>query len=90
MRKVGAAIVLATIGLAPMAACTTSHPPTDGCTKRPSQEMYQSGMYECPDGTLVFTFATEEARDNWTTTASSFGTVVLGKGTTWVKVRESG
>jgi hypothetical protein len=43
-----------------------------------------------PDGTLVFTFATEEARDNWTTTASSFGTVVLGKGTTWVKVRESG
>lgn len=85
-------ILLATgVLVALLAACgKSSAPPTDGCPRGVSQEAYQTGMYECPDRSLVFTFDNAADRDAWVHTATQFGTVLESEGATWVKVREAG
>jgi hypothetical protein len=62
-------------------------PPLDGCQETASRELYVQRAYACSDGTRVVTFADDQARDAYLTTAESFGTVTIERGIGWARVR---
>jgi len=60
--------------------------PLSGCVEAPTSELYAQHRYACGDGTAVYTFADDTARDAWASAAAGIGTVVLARGDGWVKV----
>lgn len=62
-------------------------PPIAGCTVGTTEEIYVQTIHNCPDGTRVLTFASEQARDDYLKIATHFGAVVVEQGETWARIR---
>lgn len=82
-------IVAALTVLAVTAGCNNSGPaaPVEGCTLGSTKELYVQVVHDCPDGTRVYQFASDEARDDYLKIANHFGAVTVATGPSWAKVR---
>lgn len=62
-------------------------PPIAGCAEGSTEELFVQRVFECPDGTRVVTFASDQARDDYLKIATHFGAVVIEQGPAWARIR---
>lgn len=82
----GVNVWLGFVLLKPAEEQTIEPTPITSCYSVATEELYAKAKYACPDG-RVYTFANEEARDNWSAIATQVGVVELSRGSDWIKVK---